>query len=72
VRILSGRGGRGTAGDPAQLQGPRLAAPEGRFARRLADAGVRIDFCHLASNSRIVVGLDDVDRAIRTLQLLGR
>jgi hypothetical protein len=43
----------------------------GRFARRLADAGVRIDFCYLASNTRIVVGVDDIDRAIRALQVLG-
>lgn len=43
----------------------------GRLARRLADAGVEIRFYYLASQTRIVIGVDDHPRAIRALQVLG-
>lgn len=43
----------------------------GQFARRLARAGVRIEFTYLASGTRIVVAVDDHDRAIRALQVMG-
>jgi hypothetical protein len=43
----------------------------GRFARRLTDAGVAIEFHYLATNTRIVVGVDDYQRAIAAIQVLG-
>jgi hypothetical protein len=43
----------------------------GRFARRLTDAGVTIEFHYLATDTRIVVGVDDYERAISALQVLG-
>ena len=43
----------------------------GQLARRLAGAGVRIDFAYLASGTRIVVVVDDHGRAIRALQSMG-
>jgi hypothetical protein len=35
----------------------------GELARRLADAGVNIDFHYLDTNGRVVVGVDDLDKA---------
>ncbi|MGH9243664.1 MAG: ACT domain-containing protein [Acidimicrobiales bacterium] len=35
----------------------------GEMARKLADAGINIDVAYLATNTRIVFGVDDVDRA---------
>jgi hypothetical protein len=35
----------------------------GEVARRLADAGVNIDFHYLATSARVVVGVDDIDKA---------
>ena len=35
----------------------------GRVARRLADAGVNVDLGYLATNTRAVVGVDDLDAA---------
>jgi hypothetical protein len=43
----------------------------GRFARRLIDQGVTIEFHYMASNTRIVVGVDDFDRAIAAIQVYG-
>jgi hypothetical protein len=41
------------------------------LARRLADAGVTIEFHYMASGTRIVVGVDDHERAIAAVQILG-
>lgn len=35
----------------------------GEVARRIADAGVNIDFHYAATNSRLVVAVDDLDKA---------
>lgn len=35
----------------------------GKVARRIADAGVNIDLVYLATNTRVVVGVDNVERA---------
>jgi hypothetical protein len=43
----------------------------GRLARRLANAGVEIRFHYLASQTRVVIGVDDQARAVRALQVLG-
>ncbi len=43
----------------------------GQLARRLGNEGVNIEFHYLASNTRIVVAVDDLDRAIMALQVLG-
>jgi hypothetical protein len=43
----------------------------GRLARRLADAGVNIEFHYMATDTRIVVGVDDYDKAIAAMQVLG-
>lgn len=35
----------------------------GRVCRRIADAGVNIDFFYVAANTRIVLGVDDIEKA---------
>lgn len=35
----------------------------GELTRQLADAGINIDLIYLATNTRIVLGVDDVDKA---------
>jgi hypothetical protein len=35
----------------------------GQTARKIADAGVNIDLVYLASDNRVVVGADDLDKA---------
>lgn len=35
----------------------------GELARKLADAGVNIDFTYLATQTRVVVGVDDLEEA---------
>lgn len=35
----------------------------GAISRKIADAGVNIDFSYLASNNRLVLGADDVEKA---------
>jgi hypothetical protein len=35
----------------------------GSICRRLADAGINIDLVYLATNTRLVVGVDDLDKA---------
>jgi hypothetical protein len=35
----------------------------GKLARKLADAGINIDFVYLATNTRVVFGVSDVARA---------
>jgi hypothetical protein len=35
----------------------------GKVARRIADAGVNLDLVYLATNSRIVIGADDLEKA---------
>lgn len=35
----------------------------GKLCRRISDAGVNIDLCYVASNSRLVLGADDLDKA---------
>jgi len=35
----------------------------GEVSRRIADAGVNIDLVYLASNNRLVIGVDDLERA---------
>ncbi len=39
----------------------------GEVARRFADAGVNIDFHYLATNNRLVLGVNDLDKARATL-----
>ena len=36
----------------------------GGICRRLGDAGVNIDFFYAATNTRVVLGVDDLDKAI--------
>jgi hypothetical protein len=43
----------------------------GRLARRLVERGVAIEFCYLATNTRIVIGVDDYDKAIAAIQIYG-
>ncbi len=35
----------------------------GRICRRIANAGINIDLVYLATNTRLVVGADDLDKA---------
>lgn len=35
----------------------------GEVSRRIANAGVNIDLCYLATNTRLVIGADDLDKA---------
>jgi hypothetical protein len=35
----------------------------GEIAKRIADAGVNIELVYVASNNRVVVGVDDLDKA---------
>ena len=35
----------------------------GRVCRRIAEAAVNIDLCHAATNTRLVLGADDFDKA---------
>jgi len=35
----------------------------GEVSRRIADAGVNIDLIYLATNNRLVLGVDDLDKA---------
>ncbi len=35
----------------------------GKMARKIGDAGVNIDLIYLAENNRIVIGVDNLDRA---------
>lgn len=39
----------------------------GRIARRLADAGININLAYLATNTRVVVGADDIEKVKTTL-----
>jgi hypothetical protein len=43
----------------------------GRFARRLTDAEVAIEYHYLATNTRIVLAVDDYERAVSAIQVLG-
>jgi hypothetical protein len=43
----------------------------GRLARRLVERGVAIEFCYLATDTRIVIGVDDYDKAIAAIQIYG-
>ena len=36
----------------------------GRVCRRIADAGISIDLVYLAAGDRLVLGVDDMDRAL--------
>ena len=40
----------------------------GEIARRLAEQGVNIDFDYLATGNRVVIGVDDLDKARSALQ----
>ena len=44
----------------------RPGAAAGLF-RRLADAGLRVDFSYVANNNRVVVGADDPEKVARLL-----
>ena len=39
----------------------------GEITRRIADAGVNLDLAYLATNTRIVLGTDDLEKARATL-----
>jgi hypothetical protein len=39
----------------------------GKICRRIADAGVNIDLLYLATNNRLVLGTDDLDKARSSL-----
>lgn len=41
----------------------------GNIARRLADEGVNIELAYLATSDRLVLGVDDMETARRTLDL---
>lgn len=43
----------------------------GRLARRLTEAGVAIEFDYLATDTRIVIGVDNYDKAIAAIQIYG-
>lgn len=38
----------------------------GEFARRIADGGVNVDLAYLATNTRLVIGADDLEK-VRTI-----
>lgn len=40
----------------------------GNIARRLANAGVNVHLAYLATSTRLVIGVDDLDKARSTLQ----
>jgi len=44
------------------------AGSGGKMARKIGDAGVNIDLIYLAENNRIVVGVDDLDKAKAVLE----
>jgi hypothetical protein len=44
----------------------------GELARRLANAGVTIEVAYLATNTRVVFSVDDIDAARQALQTRGR
>ncbi|MEE9508669.1 MAG: hypothetical protein V3V44_05205 [Anaerolineales bacterium] len=39
----------------------------GEVARKLADAEVNIELCYLATETRLVLGVDDMEKAVLTL-----
>lgn len=42
----------------------------GELARRIADAGVNVDLAYLATNTRLVIGADDLDKARAAVSLV--
>ena len=40
----------------------------GRICRRIAEAGVNLDLCYAATNTRLVLGADDLDKARAAVQ----
>ncbi len=40
-----------------------------RIFRRIADAGANIDLVYLATNTRLVIGVDDLEKAQKALQI---
>lgn len=40
----------------------------GELSRKLANAGVNVDLLYMAENNRLVLGVDDLDRARATLE----
>ena len=40
----------------------------GNIARRLANAGINIHLAYLATSTRLVIGVDDLEKARTTLQ----
>ena len=45
------------------LEGEDRPGAFGEVCRRIANAGVNIDLTYLATNSRLVIGVDDLDKA---------
>ncbi|MFQ5819769.1 MAG: ACT domain-containing protein [Candidatus Heimdallarchaeota archaeon] len=41
----------------------------GKITRRIADAGVNIDLAYLATNTRLVIGADDLEKARAAAEL---
>jgi len=41
----------------------------GKMARRIGDAGVNIDLIYFAENNRIVIGVDDLEKARTALEI---
>ncbi|UCC19504.1 MAG: amino acid-binding protein [Promethearchaeota archaeon] len=41
----------------------------GKMARKIGNAGVNIDLIYLAENNRIVLGVDNLDKARKTLEI---
>lgn len=50
---------------------PNQPGKLGEIARKIADAGVNIDLVYLASGSRVVIGVDDLDKAKAALGVPG-
>ena len=53
--------------DIADLAGK--AGSGGKLARKIGNAGVNIDTIYLAENNRIVLGVDNIDKALTALGL---
>jgi hypothetical protein len=62
-RALEGTGYRVEERDALVIQLEDSPGAWGAVARRLADAGVNIDFNYLATGTRMVVGPDDIEKA---------
>ena len=55
--------------DVLVLQGDDRPGEVGRLCRKIADAGVNINLVYLGTNSRLVLGVDDIEKARAALSI---